>query len=617
MSKAAETTKVTARSYTSPTLVLLAMDWTAGAKRSDFLGFAILRSPGFAKGEKDAWLTNKIGFSPPTKTSQPMPSNIAPFQKFLWWDSSITDTDRGRTFTYTITPVCGTGPNDLQLQHGDETSIDVPIPNFERDGIWTCFNRAVVSSQAFTREFPNPGKNLDGVMAWLANGIEKAFPEILNGAKDVTGAIYHLTDNEWVVPAMKAFAGKLDIVYENQGRDNVDDAAISILKGPNFHAFPRSKTHIMHDKFMVDRMQGRVLAGSANFTPEGLTSQANLLHIFTSKELAEIFAARAALIQSDPTIAATAKDAGWSKPVKIGDASLRVFFSPEPKGKRVSMDTVVAAVKAAKASVCFCMFDPTDPQLLNALLATSDKGRLLYGLLNSIADPNKTKKSKEEQDDDDHRAASGMAPEKPSAGTQVQVQLFNRSREEKAVISYNYFRPKTTPAGFLPEFSSVDLTSKSTLSQAKPDGKKRPPPAVHIHHKFIVIDAEMATPTIFTGSANLSRNSTNFNDENLIEITGSPALAQTYFAEFMRLYEHYRARAIWDMGGTATAAKGSETGTKQAFTLKTSRDAWVKKAYQAGSLDALARVALAVPLTNEGTHHAAQHANRNQRTAAE
>jgi hypothetical protein len=64
-------------------------------------------------GEKDAWLTNKIGFAPPTKTSQPMPSNMAPFQKFMWWDSTVADTDRGRTVTYTITPVCGTGPIDL------------------------------------------------------------------------------------------------------------------------------------------------------------------------------------------------------------------------------------------------------------------------------------------------------------------------------------------------------------------------------------------------------------------------------------------------------------------------------------------------------------------------
>jgi phosphatidylserine/phosphatidylglycerophosphate/cardiolipin synthase-like enzyme len=61
---------------------------------------------------------------------------------------------------------------------------------------------------------------------------------------------------------------------------------------------------------------------------------------------------------------------------------------------------------------------------------------------------------------------------------------------------------------------------------------------VFIHHKFVVIDAENRTPTIFTGSANMSANSVFYNDENLIEITSCPRMAQIYLAEFMRLFEH-------------------------------------------------------------------------------
>src|SRR5215831_15140061 len=108
--RAATTTRagnspVKAKAYTSPTLVLLAMDWPNGSSFEDFLGFAILRSPGFHPGEKDGFLFNKISFSAPTKDSQPLPSNLAPFQKFLWWDAGINDSDRGKTFKYTITPV--------------------------------------------------------------------------------------------------------------------------------------------------------------------------------------------------------------------------------------------------------------------------------------------------------------------------------------------------------------------------------------------------------------------------------------------------------------------------------------------------------------------------------
>ena len=54
---------------------------------------------------------------------------------------------------------------------------------------------------------------------------------------------------------------------------------------------------------------------------------------------------------------------------------------------------MIKSVKGAKSSVVFCMFDPTDPKLITALLATSDRKKLLYGLLNSISDPTAKKKN--------------------------------------------------------------------------------------------------------------------------------------------------------------------------------------------------------------------------------
>ena len=167
------------------------------------------------------------------------------------------------------------------------------------------------------------------------------------------------------------------------------------------------------------------------------------------------------------------------------------------------------------------------------------------------------------------------------------------------MLAYSYFRKGQAPAGFLPELSALDLTSQSTL-KPKSDGKaKGGPPAVHIHHKFIVVDADTDSPTIYTGSANLSNNSTHRNDENLLEITGNTALAGVYLAEFMRLYEHYRARALWNMSqgsprgakGKPSAAAGKRVATT--FTLKRTRDGWVRDAYKAGTVEYLARKSLA------------------------
>jgi phosphatidylserine/phosphatidylglycerophosphate/cardiolipin synthase-like enzyme len=586
--------QVTVRSYTSPTLVLLAMDWADGAKFKDFLGFAILRSPGFHLGEKDGYLLNKIGFTPPGPHSQSLPSNVSPIQKFLWWDSAITDADRGKTFTYTVTPVRGTGPQDIKL-HDEASSkpIQVPVPTVERDKISTWFNRAVVSSQSFSQKFPDPKKDLDAAMAWLANGLQDGFIHILHGAGHVCGAIYHLTDNEWVIPDLTAFPGDVSLVYEDRNNDTTCLPAVAILeksKKKTFQGEKRSKTNIMHNKFLVDLDKGRVLMGSANYTPEGLTSQANLLHLFDSRELSDLFSARQKLMIGDPSVPDTAKGAAWSKEISVGKAKVRVIFSPEPKNQRVSIDTVIDSIDKTKESVIFCMFDPTDPKLIASLLAVGDKKRLLYGMLNSIADPNKKK---------NNLSDSGEPPRPPTPATKIKVTLYNRSRKDKKVLAYSYFRPGNTPAGFLPEFSAVDMSSKSTLPPPKQNGKKKGgPPAVHIHHKFIVIDAETENPIIYTGSNNLSENSTHHNDENLLEIKGSPELAQTYFAEFIRLYEHYRARALWNMSHPATKGKLKETAKAssklgEVFTLKTTRDQWVKGAYKAGTPEFLARTVLA------------------------
>jgi phosphatidylserine/phosphatidylglycerophosphate/cardiolipin synthase-like enzyme len=568
--------QVTLRAYTSPTLVLLAMDWADGANYEDFLGFAILRSPGFHAGEKDGYLLNKIGFAPPGPHAQSLPSNVSPIQKFLWWDSAITNADRGKTFTYTVTPVRGTSPQDLKL-HDEASSkpTKVDVPTFERDDISTWFNRAVVSSQSFSQKFPDPQKDLDAVMDWLANGLEEAFTHILEGAGNVCGAIYHLTDNEWVMPDLTSFKGDLSLVYEDRKNDTTCLPAINQLekaKKDKFEGEKRSKTNIMHNKFLVDEDNSRVLMGSANYTPEGLTSQANLLHIFRSKELSDLFIARQKLLTTDPSVPDTAKGAAWSDEISVGRAKVRVIFSPEPKNQRVSIDRVIASINSAKESVIFCMFDPTDPKLISSLLAAGDKKKLLYGMLNSIGNPNNKKK--------DNLSDSGEPPRKPTPATQIKVTLYNRSRKDKKVLAYAYFKPGNTPAGFLPEFNAVDMSRKSTLPKSQKSSKKGGPPAVHIHHKFIVIDAETDNPIIYTGSNNLSENSTHHNDENLIEIKGSLELAQTYFAEFMRLYEHYRARALWNMSHPATKGKLKETAKTDSklgrtFTLKTSRDAWV------------------------------------------
>jgi len=78
---------------------------------------------------------------------------------------------------------------------------------------------------------------------------------------------------------MAAFKGAESLVYH--ANDDTDVAAIRQLKPAGVAFCPRTKTHIMPTNFLVATKDGqarRVVMGSANYTTEGLTQQANLMH---------------------------------------------------------------------------------------------------------------------------------------------------------------------------------------------------------------------------------------------------------------------------------------------------------------------------------------------------
>jgi phosphatidylserine/phosphatidylglycerophosphate/cardiolipin synthase-like enzyme len=551
---------VVVRSYTSPTLVLLAYDWADGHDRPDFLGFAIERTPGLGT-EPSSWLPNRVGFDGPPPDQADLPSNSAPIQKFYWWDARITDADRGSTFTYRVIPVVGS-PSSLTLLDEQGSTIQVSIPQIEVNGIGSYFNRAVVSSQAFSKEFPDldTAAQQQAALAWLGNGMQLAVPNFLDRAdkKAIDGAIYHLTDTTWIIPALQSHPGQVSLTYNHTRSDTTSDQAIDTLvsagrPAEDFHT--RTHAHIMHNKFLVrvgdDGTAEAVLAGSANFTPEGLSAQANLLHTFESADLAALYLTREQQLSVDPSLTATQRDqTGWSDPVAVGDATIRVFFPPEPKDSRESLDTVVAAIDAAQHSVLLCAFDPTDSALLDAVFAADDAGKMMRALVNRVPS----------------RAPSGD-PER--ADVAAEILIMDHAEKDHDVVGFSGFKKGDTPTGFAPERILLP--------------KENPKIMVRVHHKFVVIDAEGDHPVVFTGSANFSGNSLHNNDENLLEITDCPRLAGMYMAEFLRLYEHYRARMAFDRRAA---------GAPEEFIL-TGDNTWTTAYFMSGSPQFKARQAMA------------------------
>lgn len=551
---------VVARAYTSPTLVLLAFDYPEGKSDATFLGFSIERRPGF-QNAASSYLPNRIGFHGPNNDGSDEGSDVWPIQKFYWWDARIDSADRGKAFEYAISPVRGSPDN---LVRGAGTTLAVTVPTEVEHGIGTYFNRAVVSSQAFVREFGhNPtAQKLHDAYVWLGNGMEQVVADFLAQAQkdgcDIEGAIYHLSqspEGEFIIPAMAAFSNGESLVYH--ANDDTDASAIRQLKPAGVEFEKRTKTHIMHDKFLVamkDSKARRVVMGSANYTTEGLTQQANLMHTWDSPELAQLYLERKQLIQDDPTVSATAKKAAWSDPIVVGDATVRVFFPPEPKVPKgqegSSIEAVIEAVKSAQKSVVFCLFSPTDMNLLEACFDVVDRQLMMFGLVNTVPET------------EPQPSARGVTDP-------VKVAIYNRNKtpQQLEIGGHEAFRRGNTPMGFSWEDSVL--------------GKSGQFP-VFVHHKFVVIDGETKDPTIYTGSANMSANSVFYNDENLLEITKSPRVGQIYLAEFMRLFEHYRARLAFNL-------RQNDQG--EAFKL-TPDNSWSKDWYSPGS-KANSRVAMA------------------------
>jgi len=570
--------QVKVKAYASSGCVLLAFDWEDGPQHPDFLGFAIQRNPGYGRDGKPQFLFNKLDFVPLAEDARPKGSDQAPIQKFNWWDGGINTADQGKTFEYTVIPVLGTGPKDLKLQTPAAGKATVSVPKPLNGKIATYFNRAVVSSQSFKKL----KDDLDKQMEWLANGLQDAIPEILDESDAFDCAIYHLSDNKWIIPAFDKFKGRGSITYFDKGDDSKSRKAAHLIadKRQNISIHKRDAiTKLMHDKFIVSYMKSRkqaVLMGSTNFTPEAQTIQANLLHILHSPELADLYAERARLLAKN----VGKKDLGpsaWHDVKDIPGSKIRVHFLPEPGVHREFLDTVTQAVTKASSSILFCMYTASDKPLMDAIFAQGDSPKhLIYGLLNSIDDPDKPTK----------KGGKRKLPEIAST-------IFHRSQKNPDTLPYSAFGANA-PRGFLPELRTIDTTpydasvTKTTTKVARKKKSGGPPP-IHVHHKFIVIDGDTDAPTIYSGSPNFSKASENSNDENVLEIKGNLALAHAYVAEFMRLYNHYRARAIWNKTHEKKGQKPKAGSEADPLVLKKTRDEWAKDAYKSGSKASLAR----------------------------
>ncbi len=520
MRRISELNGVRVKAYSGTTGVLLAFN-VEDNKREKLLGFAISREirSGRYSG-RIGWLQGMLDFTGSTKKrGELIATNVAPIQKFRWSDYAVYP---GTRYVYTIYPVYKmysslvTADNRrFYLEQGPR--IDIETQGFKgEDAI--IFNRAVASSQAFSRRFPKlddeiqkakengtlgtktlPQKALD----WLSRGLTEQIESFIAEVKDENWALdlaiyeYHLPRLHKALVAAGTRGVKVRVLYHAKKNDPATTENEELLHDPDIPGaalFPRLTTAIMHNKYMILRKVNpngsykpiAVLAGSTNWTENGCYRQANVVHISRTPAILVNYSTMFETLIATRTSRRSTKSA-INKSNKI-PAAPEHFGGFSPRSGFTDIHAIAKLISEAKRDVLFATAFKLHDEISSALLGSPDDAILRMGIQNSSS---------------------------------AKITGIHRDRTAR--------------------FTAAALLSGGLEGWLKEtSGKQRG--NIRVHTKAIVIDVTSESPFIISGSHNFSTNASKNNDENYLIIRKDTDVADVYLCEIMRIYDHYRFR---------------------------------------------------------------------------
>jgi phosphatidylserine/phosphatidylglycerophosphate/cardiolipin synthase-like enzyme len=493
------------KAYAGTNGVLLAID-LAEHRRKGLLGFAIEKQQG---NKPWLFLFNSLTFPGKAHTFPQFhatPSDIAPLQKFRWADYAVNP---GVTIHYRIHLAYGTADAP---QLGEFLEVTLTTDNGLPAGQNVIFNRAVAASQAFQRKFADldallsANKKLpieawpDAPRQWLENGLLARLLGFIERAEDgqwaLDIAIYEYQLKVIVDAVNAAFERGVKVRVLYHAQPDEDTTALneaSLEKIPAANKRGRVTHNIFHNKFMVlSRLDGAgqhqpeaVLCGSTNFTANGVYRQANVVHVLDDARVS------ASYLQTFEQVWATPADVGatreWLTENNPMQPDQALFAGFSPRSGQGDLREFVDIIESAKKDLLFVTAFTLPEEILNALLGQPHDDILRYGLQNTVS-------------------------------------------------SITGFHADRTA-----QFAATALLNTGLEGWLK-ENMKGQKGNLLVHTKAIVVDFTTDTPTIISGSHNLSAAASNGNDENYLIIRGDTDLADRYGLELLRFYEHYRFR---------------------------------------------------------------------------
>jgi phosphatidylserine/phosphatidylglycerophosphate/cardiolipin synthase-like enzyme len=256
----------------------------------------------------------------------------------------------------------------------------------------------------------------------------------------------------------------------------------------------RLTSSIFHDKFIVlskigssgNRLPQAVLCGSTNFTHNGVYRQANVVHVVRRRDVSLQYLELFEVLYEGPGPTDTRR---WIDANNALDEEAELFVGFSPRNGGTDLAAFRALVEGAGKDVLFCTAFDLHDSIEEALLGAENDDILRFGVENGRSN----------------------------------ITGFHRDRT--AAFATAAFLTKGLE-GFLKE---------STAGQRG---------NILIHTKLIVVDFTSDSPTVISGSHNLSGAASGKNDENYLIVKGNIDVADCYGVELMRIYDHYRFRWV-------------------------------------------------------------------------
>jgi phosphatidylserine/phosphatidylglycerophosphate/cardiolipin synthase-like enzyme len=532
------------KAYAGTNGVLLAMD-LAEPRRKGLLGFAIEKQQG---AKPWLFLFNSLTFPNKAHTFPQFhatPSDIAPLQKFRWADYAVNP---GMTLHYRVHLAYGTAD---AVQLGESLELTITSDDGHPSNQSVIFNRAVAASQAFQRKFPDldaqisANKNMpietwpDAARQWLENGLLGRLLGFIERAVDgqwaLDIAIYEYQLQAIIDAVNAAFARGVQVRVLYHARPDDEDTTInqaSLAALPPASKRGRVTHNIFHNKFIVlsradasgEQQPEAVLCGSTNFTANGVYRQANVVHVLDDESVAASYLQTFEQVWVQPDDVGVTRDWITEHNPMNPQQPLFVGFSPRTGG--ADLQAFESIISAAKKDVLFVTAFSLPDAILNALLGQPHDEILRYGLQNTAS----------------------------------RITGFHADRSA--------------------EFAATALLNTGLEGWLR-ENMKGQKGNLLVHTKAVVTDFTSDSPTIISGSHNLSASASNGNDENYLIIRGDTDLADRYGLELLRFYEHYRFRYF-----------AKKLALKQVSPLAAG-DSWTNDYYIEGDLRQLSRLRFA------------------------